>query len=177
MIRFNPSFKNSFEKTVAYLITADPKKKYSKKQTTDNIGYVEVKNGIGETGVHLIFHTRSEYDRLSGTKIAELHNWRHSSAGKRSTSGDPEGGGCGRYGGRGGKVGRGWGPVDRGRGRGRGRGTFESQVAAIIAKTTKNEANKLTNALVQILLALSMDPSQAYHHLLLLLLQILFFCY
>ena len=53
MICFNPSLQNSFDKTVDWLITADPDKKYSKKKNTANIGAVEVKNGIGETGVHL----------------------------------------------------------------------------------------------------------------------------
>ena len=59
MIRFNPSLRNIFDKTVAWLITADPKKKSSKKQTTANIGAVEVKNVIGETGVRIRFHTGS----------------------------------------------------------------------------------------------------------------------
>ena len=53
MIHFNPSLQNIFDNTVARLITADSKKKYAKKQTTANIGAVEVNNGIGETGVHL----------------------------------------------------------------------------------------------------------------------------
>ena len=66
MIRFNPILRNSFDKAVAWLITDDPKKKSVKKQTTANIGAVEVNNGIGENGVHLRFHTSSEYDRLSG---------------------------------------------------------------------------------------------------------------
>ena len=103
MICFNPSLQYSLDKTVAWLISSDPKKKYSKKQTTDNIGDVEVMNGIGETGVHLRFHTSSGYERLSGTQRAEFHNWRHSSAGKRSATGDPEGGAHGRYGGHGGQ--------------------------------------------------------------------------
>ena len=66
MIRFNPSLRKSFDKTVAWLITAYPKNKHVKNQTTANIGSVEVNNGIGENGVHLRFHTSSEYDRLSG---------------------------------------------------------------------------------------------------------------
>ena len=45
------------------MITADTKKKSTEKKTTANIGAVEVNNGIGETGVNLIFHTESEYDR------------------------------------------------------------------------------------------------------------------
>ena len=147
MIRFNPSLRNSFDKTVAWLITADPKNKYAKNQTTANIGTVEVKNGISETGVHLIFHTGSEYEHLSGAQRAELHNWRHYSAGKLSSNGDPNCCGYGRYDGRGGKGGCGRGRGGRGRGRGWGRGNFESQVAKIIATTAKNEANKLTNAL------------------------------
>ena len=97
IICFNPSLRNSFDKTVAWMITADTKKKPAKKQTTANIGAVEVNNGIGETGVHLLFHNRIEYDRLSGAQRAELHNWRHSSAGKRSATGYPEGGGRGHY--------------------------------------------------------------------------------
>ena len=52
MIRFNPSLQHSL-KTVAWLITTDPKEKFAKKQTTANIGSVEVKNGIGENGVHI----------------------------------------------------------------------------------------------------------------------------
>ena len=155
MILFNPSLQNSFDKTVAWLITADPKKKYVKKQTTANIGDVEVKNVIGETGVHLRFHTGSEYDRLSGAQRAELHNWIHSSSGKCSATGDPECGGCGRYSGRSGLGGYGRGRGVHLRGRGRGRGNFESQVAAIIAKTAKNEANKLTNALENVAAAAS----------------------
>ena len=147
MIRFNPSLRNIFDKTVAWLITADPKKKSSKKQTTANIGAVEVNNRIGETGVHFGSHTGNEYDRLSGAQIAELHNWRHSSAGKRSTTEDPEGGGLGRYDGRGGQGGRGWGRGDHGISKGQGRGNFENQVVVIIAKTAKNEANKRMNAL------------------------------
>ena len=106
-----------------------------------------MKNGIVETVVHLRFHTGGEYDRLSGAQRAELHNWRHFSAGKRSATGDPEGGGRGRNGGRGGQGGRGRVRGGRERVRGWGRGNFESQVAAIITKTTKNEANKLTNSL------------------------------
>ena len=105
MIRFNPSLRNSFDKTEAWLITSDPKKKYAKKQPTDNIGAVEVNNAIGETGVHLRFHTSSEFDRLSGAQRAELHNWRYFSAGKISSTWDPEGGGRGHYGGRGGQGG------------------------------------------------------------------------
>ena len=35
---------------------------------------------------------------LSGAQRAKIHNWRHSSAGKCSATGDPEGGGRGRYG-------------------------------------------------------------------------------
>ena len=81
MIRFNPGLQNSFNKTVAWMITADPKKKYSRKQTTDNIVAIEVKNVIDETGVHLQFYTGSEYDRLSIAQRAELNNWRHCSAG------------------------------------------------------------------------------------------------
>ena len=38
MICFHPSIWNSFDKTVAWLITADPKKKSTKKETTDNNG-------------------------------------------------------------------------------------------------------------------------------------------
>ena len=98
MIRFNPGLRNSFEKTVAWRITDDPKKKHTKKKSTTNIGSVGVNDGIGETGVHLRFHTGSEYDRLSGAQRAKIHNWRHSSAGKCSATGDPEGGGRGRYG-------------------------------------------------------------------------------
>ena len=124
MIRFNPSLRNIFDKNVPWLITADPKKKSDKKQTTSNIGAVEVKNGIRETGVHLRFHTGSEYERLSGAQIDELHNWRHSSAGKRSATGDPECGGRGLYGGRGGLGGSGQGRGGSGRGRGRDRGNF-----------------------------------------------------
>ena len=74
-----------------------------RRKNTANIGAVEVKNGIGESGVHLRFHTGSEYDRLSGSQRAELHNWRHSSDIKRSATGNPEGGGRGFYGGRGGQ--------------------------------------------------------------------------
>ena len=129
------------------MITADPKKKSTKNQTTANIGAVEIKNGIGETGVHLRFNTGSGYERLSSAQRAELHNWRHSSVGKSSYTGDPEGGVCGRYGGCGGQCGCVQGRGGHGRGRGRGRGNFEIQVAAIIAKTAENEANKLTNAL------------------------------
>ena len=81
MIYFNPSLKNSFYKNLAWMITADPKKKYSRKQTTDNIVAIEVKNVIDETGVHLQFYTGSEYDRLSIAQRAELNNWRHCSAG------------------------------------------------------------------------------------------------
>ena len=87
MIRFNPSLRNCFYKTVAWPITADPKKKYAKKQTTYNIGAVELNNGIGENRVHLRFHTGSEYDRLSGAQRADLHNWRHYFAEKRSATG------------------------------------------------------------------------------------------
>ena len=140
-------YETVFDKTVSWMITTDPKKKSTKKQTTASIGAVEVKNGIGEPGVHLRLHTSSEYDRLYGAQRAEIHNWRHSSAGKRSATGDPEGGGSGSYDGSGGRSGCGRGCGGRGRGRGRGRGNFESQVAAIIAKTSENEANKLTNAL------------------------------
>ena len=147
MIRFNPSLRNSFYKTVAWLISDDPKNKYAKNQTTSNIRAVEVKNGIGETGVHLRFHTGNEYDCMYGSQRAELHNWRHSSDGKFSSTGYPEDGGRSRYGRCIGRDGRGWGRGGRGRGIGRGRGNFESQVAAIISKTAKNEANKLTNAL------------------------------
>ena len=96
MIRFKPSLRNIFDNIVAWLIAADPKKKFAKKQTTDNIRAVEVKNGIGETVVHLRFHTSSEYDRLSGAQRAELHNWRHYSAGKLSSNGDPKCCGYGR---------------------------------------------------------------------------------
>ena len=124
MIFFNPSLQNSSDKTVSWLITADPKKKSTKKQTTDNIGAVEVKNGIGETGFHLQFYTGSEYDRLSDAQTSELHNWRHSSAVKSSATGDREGGGRGRYGGCNVKVVRGWGCGGSGRVRGRGRGVF-----------------------------------------------------
>ena len=53
MISFNPSLRIFFDNTVALMITADPKKKSSKKQTTANIGAVEVNDGIGETRVHL----------------------------------------------------------------------------------------------------------------------------
>ena len=147
MIHLNHGLRDSFDKIVAQLITSEPKKKYTKKQTTANIGAVEVNNGIGETGVHLRFHTGSEFYRLTVAQRADLHNQRHSSSGKRSATGYPEGGGRGRYGGRGEQGGRGRGIVGRGRGRGRSRGKFESQVAAMISKTTKNEANKLTNAL------------------------------
>ena len=128
------------------MITADTKKKSSKKQITANIEAVEVKSGIVETGVYIRFYTGSEYDRLAGAQRAELHNWIHSSSGKCSATGDPECGGCGRYSGRSGLGGYGRGRGVHVRGRGRGRGNFESQVAAIIAKTAKNEANKLTNA-------------------------------
>ena len=152
MIRFKPSIRNSFDKTVAWMTTADTKNKSAKQQTTANIGAVEVNNGIGKTGVHLRFHTGSEYDHLSGAQIAELHNRRHSSAGKRYATGDLEDGGRGRYGGRGG---RGRGSSGRGRGRDRGRGNFESQVAAIISKTSENEANKLTNDLETVAAAAS----------------------
>ena len=72
-------YETFFDKTLAWLITADAKKKSDKKQTTANIGAVEVNNGIGETGVHLIFHTSSEYDHLYGAQRYELHDWRHSS--------------------------------------------------------------------------------------------------
>ena len=137
MIRFNPGLQNSFDKTVAWIITADTKNKYTKKQTTANIGAFELKNGIFETEVYLRFHTNSEYDRLSGAQIAELHNWRQYSAGKRSATGDPEGGGRGHYGRRVGRGGRGRGRGGRGRGIGQGRGNFESQVSAIIAKNCR----------------------------------------
>ena len=59
MIRFNPSLRNSFDKNVAWLITADPKNKSAKNQTTDCIRSVELNNGIDEDGVHLRFHTGS----------------------------------------------------------------------------------------------------------------------
>ena len=123
MICFNPSLRNIFDKTVDWLITADTKKKSAKKQTTSNIGAVEVKNGIGETGFHLQFHTGNECDRLYGAKRADLHNWRHYSSGKLFATGYPEGGGRGFYGGYGGR-GRGCG--GHGKGRGRGRENFES---------------------------------------------------
>ena len=132
IIRFNLSLRNSFDKTVAWLITTDPKNKSAKNQTTSNVGAVEVKNGIGETGVHLRCHTGSEYYRLSDAQRAEIHNWRHSSAVKRSDTGDPECGGRSLYGGYSGQSGRGQGCGGRGRGRDQGRGNFESQVAAII---------------------------------------------
>ena len=134
VICFNPSLRNSLVKTVDWLITADPKKKSAKNQTTANIGYFEV-------------YTGNEYDRLYGAQRAELHNRRHYSDGKRSATRDPEGGGWGGYGGSGVRGGRGRGSDGHGRGRGRGRCNFEIQVAAIIAKTSENEANKITNAL------------------------------
>ena len=102
MIRFNPSLRNSFDKTLAWLINNDTKKKSAKKQTTANIGAVGVKNGIGETGFHIRLHTGIEYDGLSVAQRADLNNWIHSYAGKRSATGDPESGQCGCYGGRGG---------------------------------------------------------------------------
>ena len=139
------------------MITADPKNKSAKKQTTANIGAIEVNNRIGETNVHLRFHTESEYDRLSDAQRAELHNWIQLSAGKRSTTGYFEGSGRGRYGGCGGQGGRGRDCGSHGRGRSRGRGIFESQVAAIIAITSENEANKLTNALETVAAAASTD--------------------
>ena len=155
MICFNTSLRNSFDKTVAWLITADTNNDSTKKKTTANSGAIEVNNGIGETGVHLRFHTGSEYDRLSGAQRAELHNWRHSSSGKLSAAGDPEGDGRGHYGGCGGQGGRGRSRGGQGRVRGRCRGNFESQVAAIIAKTAENKANKLTNALETVAAAAS----------------------
>ena len=114
---------------------------------------------------------------MSGAKRTELHNWRHSSAVKRSATGDPEGGGCGCYGGRGGQGGRGQVRGGHRIGRDLGRGKFESQVVAIIAKTVENEANKLTNALETVAAAASAVNgfSQAYHHMFLLLLKILLF--
>ena len=60
MICFDPSLLFCFDKTVAWLITADSKNKSAKKKTTANIGDVEVNKGIGETGVHLLFHTGNE---------------------------------------------------------------------------------------------------------------------
>ena len=59
MIQFDPSLRNSFDKTLAWMIPAYPKKKYYKKQTKYNIGTVEVNNGISETGVNLRFSTGS----------------------------------------------------------------------------------------------------------------------
>ena len=147
IICFNTTLQNSFDKTVAWMTTADTKNKSAKQQTTANIGAVEVNNRIGQTGVHLRFHTGSEYARLYGAQRAEIHNWRHYFAVKRSTTGDPEGDVHGCYGWCVGQGGHGRIHGDRGRSRGRGRGNFESQVAAIILKTAKNEANKLTNAL------------------------------
>ena len=63
MIRFNPSLRNSFDKTVAWLITADTKNKSDKNQTTANIGSVEVKNGIGE--LDFIFYSILEINITS----------------------------------------------------------------------------------------------------------------
>ena len=74
MICFKPSLQNNFDKTVAWPITADPKKKSTKKKTTVNIGAVEVKIGIGETGDHIRFHTGNEYYHMSGAQRSELHN-------------------------------------------------------------------------------------------------------
>ena len=74
MICFNPCLQKSFDNNVAWLIIDNHKNKFSKKQTTANIGAVELNNGIGETGVHLWLHTGSEYDRLYDAQIAELHN-------------------------------------------------------------------------------------------------------
>ena len=116
-------------------------------QINANIGAVQVNNRIGQTGVHLRFHTGSEYARLYGAQRAEIHNWRHYSIGKLSATGYPEGDGCGCYVRRSGQGGRSLGCGGRGRVRGLDRDNFEIQVSAIIAKTAKNEANKLTNAL------------------------------
>ena len=66
MISFNPSLRKSFDNTVALMITSDPMKKSAKKQTTANLGAVEVKNGIGVTEVHIRFNTRDEYNLHGG---------------------------------------------------------------------------------------------------------------
>ena len=75
---------NNFDDTVAFLIPNDPHKGLTKKKNTSGlISEVggKVKQGIGTTGVHLRFHKKQEYWKLTDAQKTELNAWRASPAG------------------------------------------------------------------------------------------------
>ena len=88
--------RNKFEATASYLLPYDPviKKRRDTKNDKDGlIGDTQAteiaaasgfgtKPGIGKTGVHLRFHTKSEYSRLTPEQKLELKTWREHNKGK-----------------------------------------------------------------------------------------------
>jgi hypothetical protein len=93
----NPTGKrNSFESTASYLLPYDPvarKRQLTGKRDHDaTISDVSVevsagfgsKPGIGKSGVHLRYHTKAEYSKLSSDQKLDLKEWREKNGNKES---------------------------------------------------------------------------------------------
>ncbi len=81
-----------FEDTAAYLIRFDPvsskrRKSGANGRQQQQIAGVEIKNGIGKTGVSLRYHSKEEYRSLSDEQKRELKTFREENKKKRKTDG------------------------------------------------------------------------------------------
>ena len=82
----NPGKRNDFELAVAYILPKDPvakKREIGNKRGISSISDVTAevsafgdKPGIGKTGVHLRWHSKKEYKKLSQEQMEELMKWR-----------------------------------------------------------------------------------------------------
>ena len=93
--------RNSFEATAAYLLPYDPvakKRAQGTKRGQADISAVDTaevsglgtpRSGLGKTGVHLRYHTKSEYTKLTSAQKTELREWRSKSKDK-SSDGKPK---------------------------------------------------------------------------------------
>ena len=83
-----------FEETAAYLIRFDPVSSKRQKSGTASrqhqVAGVEIKNGIGKTGVALRYHSKEDYQKLNDDQKKELKEYQIEQRKKRKADGKPD---------------------------------------------------------------------------------------
>ena len=73
----DPQMKNDFESMSNFLmIVAPPVKQQQEQHRVSAQSFVKTENKGKQTGVELRFHTRAEYEKLTGAQKSELYEWR-----------------------------------------------------------------------------------------------------
>jgi len=96
IVRSKDDMKNSFDKTAQYLQEADPVFRHTVEQVGSNSGkpsknatasQLNLKQGVGKTGVEFRWYPREEYQALSKEQKDELGTWmKNTDEGKKCSS-------------------------------------------------------------------------------------------